>query len=124
MTGMCPEAEAFLLRTERLSLRWLTIDDATLMLAVWNDPTFVRFVGDRGIRTLEEAEATMRERVLKQYEDYGFGPYRVALSGTGMFCGIVAPSTSSSKVANCTPLVMMNVWPSWSTPRAPRAALN
>ena len=38
------------LTTERLTLRWFTEDDAELMLAVWNDPGFVRHVADRGIR--------------------------------------------------------------------------
>ncbi len=45
----------FILETDRLRLRRLTLDDADLMLAIWNDPAFVRFVGDRGIRTLEQA---------------------------------------------------------------------
>ena len=91
---VCSEAGAFRLRTDRLTLRWLTLDDAGLMLAVWNDPAFVRFVGDRGIRTVEQAQQTMRERVLSQYENRGFGPYRVALANAedtpvgicGLFC--------------------------------------
>ena len=37
------------LKTERLELRWLTLDDTPMMFAVWNDPAFVRYVGDRGI---------------------------------------------------------------------------
>jgi len=71
-----------LLETERLRLRWLTLDDAELMLAIWNDPTFMQHVGDRGVRTVEQARVTMTEGPLKLYEDHGYGPYRVALSGT------------------------------------------
>ena len=41
MTGYGPVS------TERLVLSELTLDDAGLMLAVWNDPEFIRFVGDR-----------------------------------------------------------------------------
>lgn len=67
------------LQTERLQLRWMTVDDAELMLAVWNDPAFVRFVGDRGIRTVDEARTTMEEGAMKLYSDYGYGPFRVAL---------------------------------------------
>ncbi len=69
----------FGIETERLRLRWLTLDDADLMLAVWNDPDFVRYVGDRGIRTLEEAREEMAESALPLYENHGFGPYRMAL---------------------------------------------
>ena len=72
-------SEAFRLETERLSMRRLTLDDAGLMLAIWNDPAFVSHVGDRGIRTLAEAREEMLEGALKLYEDYGYGPYRVAL---------------------------------------------
>ena len=66
------------LETERLTLRWFTEDDAGLMLAVWNDPDFVRFVGDRGIRTLDEARDALRQGILAMYREHGYGPYRVA----------------------------------------------
>ena len=60
-------------------MRRLTLDDADLMLAIWNDPAFVHYVGDRGIRTIAEARDNMSEGAFKLYEDYGYGPYRVAL---------------------------------------------
>ncbi len=72
-------SEALQLETKRLSLRWLTLDDAELMLAVWNDPTFVRYVGDRQIRTIEAARVALEEGALKLFSDYGYGPFRVAL---------------------------------------------
>lgn len=80
---------AFDIATERLQLRWLTLDDADLMLDVWNDPAFVRNVGDRGIRTREEAQVAMREGALYLYKTYGYGPYRVALKGNDVAVGIV-----------------------------------
>jgi RimJ/RimL family protein N-acetyltransferase len=64
--------------TERLALRWFTEDDAALMLAVWNDPDFVRHVGDRGIRTLDQARHTLVHGILAMYRDHGYGPYRVS----------------------------------------------
>ena len=63
--------------TPRLKLRRLTLDDAALMLSVWNDPAFMRFVGDRGIRTLDEARTAMTEGAFRLYSDYGYGPYGV-----------------------------------------------
>ena len=65
------------LTTERLELRWLTPDDAPLMLAVWNDPAFMRYVGDRGVRSLEQARATLEAGLLKLYAEHGYGPFRV-----------------------------------------------
>jgi len=68
-----------MLETERLRLRKMTLDDAGLMLAVWNDPAFVRHVGDRGIRTTEDARDAMQKGALHLYEEYGYGPYRIGL---------------------------------------------
>ena len=41
--------------TERLELRSAMLEDAPLFLAIYNDEAFKQFVGDRGVRTLEEA---------------------------------------------------------------------
>lgn len=70
---------SFRIETERLLLQKLTLDDAALMLAIWNDPAFHRFVGDRGIRTLDQARDALSAGALAHYADYGFGPYRVSL---------------------------------------------
>ncbi len=74
--------------TERLTLRWFTEDDAALMLAVWNDPGFVRCVGDRGIRTLDEARNALASGIMAMYRDHGYGPYRVATKDDGELMGI------------------------------------
>lgn len=76
------------LETQRLTLRYLTIDDAELMLAIWNDPAFVRYVGDRGVRTIESAQEAMRQGVLKLYEEHDYGPFRIAVRDTGEAIGI------------------------------------
>ena len=74
--------------TGRLRLRSLTLEDSELMLAVWNDPAFVRFVGDRGIRTSEEARDAMQKGALHLYEEFGYGPYRVSLLDCDTAIGI------------------------------------
>lgn len=73
-----PESE-FGISTERLNLRWVTRDDADMMLAVWNDPDFYKYVGDRGIRTIDEAYVALEEGAFRLYAKYGYGPYRVGL---------------------------------------------
>ena len=77
-----------ILETERLQLRWMTLDDAPMMFAVWNDPAFLRFVGDRGIRSLEEAEASMRDGPVHLYAEYGYGPFRVSRRDDGADMGV------------------------------------
>ena len=77
---MTPVNSTFRLETERLTMRWLTLEDAELMLSVWNDPAFIQHVGDRGIRTIDEAHDTLANGAFKLYEYHGYGPYRVALA--------------------------------------------
>ena len=78
----------FRLETERLVLRRVTLDDADLMYAVWNDPGFIRNVGDRGIRTLEQARDATRSGAMQLYADYGYGPYVLTLKSSGKRIGI------------------------------------
>jgi len=77
-----------ILETERLQLRWMTLDDTPMMFAVWNDPAFMQFVGDRGIRTLEEAEVSMQQGPVHLYAEYGYGPFRVICRDDGADMGV------------------------------------
>ena len=76
------------LETDRLCLRRVTLDDADLLLAVWTDPAFMRNVGDRGVRTIEQAREAMKSGALKLYEDYGYGPYAMVVKSDGSKIGI------------------------------------
>lgn len=84
------------IETERLRLSRLTLDDAPFILELLNSPGFLRFVGDRGVRTLEAARRYLAEGPLASYARHGFGLYRVALRGDGApigICGILKRDT-------------------------------
>ena len=66
-----------MLETERLTLRELTLDDAAFILRLLNEPSFLRFIGDRGVRTLEDAHAYLLKGPLASYQRFGFGLYLV-----------------------------------------------
>lgn len=76
------------LETERLELGVISEEDAEIMLAIWNDPAFIRNVNDRGVRTIEEAREAVREGAQKLFEDYGYGPYWMQLKSDGTRIGI------------------------------------
>lgn len=78
----------WLFETERLRLRPVTQDDAGLMLAVWNDPAYIKNVSDRGIRTLEQARDAIAAGAEKLFADYGYGPYCLSLKSNGELIGI------------------------------------
>ena len=78
----------WLLETDRLRLRPVTVEDTELMLAVWNDPAFIRNVADRGIRTTEQAREAIASGAVKLFQDYGYGPYCMSLKSNGSMIGI------------------------------------
>lgn len=65
------------LETERLYLRYQTLDDAPFILVLVNDPAWLQFIGDRGVRTLDDARAYIANGAIKSYERDGFGFYLV-----------------------------------------------
>lgn len=83
----------YLLNTPRLQLRELTDsdDDAHFTLALVNDKDFHRFIGDRGVRTLEDARRYIEKGPRDMYRQHGFGMYRVELKdGTPIGqCGLI-----------------------------------
>ena len=80
------------LDTERLALRRLEPHDAPFILALLNDPGWIRYIGDRGVRTVEAAREYLEARMLAQYEKYGFGLWLVESRPGGEpmgICGLV-----------------------------------
>lgn len=61
------------IETERLNLREMSAADAGFVLEILNDPGFIRFVGDRGVRTAEDAARYVEERFAEGYRRNGFG---------------------------------------------------
>jgi RimJ/RimL family protein N-acetyltransferase len=76
------------LETERLILRRLSTDDAEFMLELLNEPSFLRYIGDRGVRNLEQAAQYILDRLVASYERNGFGLYLVELKESGIPIGI------------------------------------
>jgi RimJ/RimL family protein N-acetyltransferase len=81
------------LETPRLILRRLTFDDAPFILELVNEPAWLQFIGDKGVRDLDGARAYLRKGALDLYARFGFGPLCVeakhdASSPLGI-CGLI-----------------------------------
>ncbi len=76
------------LETERLVLRRLTTDDAEFIFALVNDPSWLRFIGDRGVRNLQDARDYIRNGPMESYQTHGFGLYLTALKDSNVSIGI------------------------------------
>jgi RimJ/RimL family protein N-acetyltransferase len=81
-----------ILATERLVLREATTADDTFILELVNDPDFLRNIGDRGVRTLEDARRYVLDGPVASYAKHGFGMWVVELREDGCpigLCGFV-----------------------------------
>lgn len=74
--------------TERLRVRELTLDDAEFVLELVNDPTFLSGIGDRGVRTLEDARRYLRDGHWIRQARPGHGQFLVELRETGEPVGV------------------------------------
>jgi [ribosomal protein S5]-alanine N-acetyltransferase len=85
-----------LILCERLALRELGLHDAEFILQLLNERGFLRFIGDKGVRTLDDAREYLSKGPLESYRRHGFGLYLVSLrqEGTSIgICGLVKRDT-------------------------------
>lgn len=68
-----------ILETERLILREFVESDADFVLDLLNQPSFIRYIGDRNVKTLEKAREVIENRYRASYRSDGFGFYAVEL---------------------------------------------
>jgi ribosomal-protein-alanine N-acetyltransferase len=77
------------LETERLFLYPVSLDDSQFVLDVHNSPKFIQFIGDRNLRTIEDAENYIKKRFLPHYEKFGFGNCLIVRKSDGKKIGAV-----------------------------------
>ena len=88
-----------IIETQRLSLHELSADcsgDVAFMLRLLNEPSFLKNIGDRGVRSLEDARGYLRLGPMASYVANGFGLYRLQLKAGGEtagLCGLVKRAT-------------------------------
>jgi len=66
-----------ILETERLQLRRLSVDDVEFILRLLNEPSFIQNIGDRGVRTVDDARGYIVKGPITSYEKFGFGLWMV-----------------------------------------------
>jgi RimJ/RimL family protein N-acetyltransferase len=90
-----------ILETARLRLRTATLDDTAFYHALVNDPGFIEHIGDRGIRTLDDARQALLAGPIAMQEERGHSLYVVELKGSGLpdghvpigMCGLIKRDT-------------------------------
>jgi RimJ/RimL family protein N-acetyltransferase len=85
-----------ILETERTVIREVVEADAAFVLDLLNQPSFLKYIGDRGVRNLADAREFLETRYRQSYRDFGYGLYVVELKETGAaagLCGFVKRDT-------------------------------
>jgi [ribosomal protein S5]-alanine N-acetyltransferase len=85
-----------ILETDRLQLRPFTVDDAPFIRELVNDASWLRFIGDRGVRTLEQAQTYILQGPVASYARHGFGLSLVKRKPDGAamgMCGLLKRAT-------------------------------
>jgi ribosomal-protein-alanine N-acetyltransferase len=82
------DARQCLIKTDRLRLQAVTIDDAEFMLKVWTDPDYIKQVADRGIRTTRQARVAIKKGAQLLFKKHSYGPYGIHLKSDYSKVGI------------------------------------
>lgn len=80
--------EMIILQTDRLTLRRLDLEDAPFIVELLNDPDFLRFIGDRGVRNPDDARKYLRTGPMASYREHGFGLFMTQLRDSATPIGI------------------------------------
>lgn len=75
-------------QSERLILRLLDHDDAPMILALLNEPSFIENIGDKGVRNLNDAKQYIDNGPLSMQKNLGFSMYCCQLRTTGEAIGL------------------------------------
>ena len=80
------------LKSERLILSEFTKNDASFFYELANDPDFIKYIGDRNVNTILDAEKYIADNIIPSYTLHGFGFYIVRLKENGTsigMCGLI-----------------------------------
>lgn len=97
--------KSHLFETERLLLEPVKNDDAAFILELYNSPNFLKFIGDRKLRSVKDAENYIKDRFLPHVEKNGFGSFviltksdQVKIGNVGIYVreGLDAPDIGFS----------------------------
>ncbi|MEO0996769.1 MAG: GNAT family N-acetyltransferase [Pseudomonadota bacterium] len=74
--------------TGRLRLREFVPGDAAFVATLFNDTAFLRFIGDRGVRSRADGARWIAKAAFAHYREHGFGLYVVERTETGAALGV------------------------------------
>lgn len=77
-----------ILETDRITIEEASSNDAPFFYDLLNSPGWIQFIGDRGIKNLQDAENYIQNSLIKGYKLHGYGLYKIELKESGTPVGI------------------------------------
>ena len=77
-----------ILETERLQLRQFSVEDAEFIFRLLNEPSFIQNIGDKAVRTLDDARSYILTGPMASYQKFGFGLWLIEAKGSDEPVGI------------------------------------
>ena len=77
-----------MLETNRLKLSQLSYADCAFVIELLNEPSFLEYIGDRGVRNVGDARKYLKKGAIDSYARHGFGLFLVTHKVTGASLGI------------------------------------
>lgn len=81
-----------LIKTTRLIIREAELQDANFIMELLNTPSWIEYIGDRGINTILDAEDYITNKLVGSYKKNGFGLFIMELAGKKQqigLCGLI-----------------------------------
>ena len=76
------------IKTVRLYIQEVTLDDHAFILELVNSPTWLKFIGDKNVTTKETALNYIQHSLIESYQKNGFGLYKMVLTAQNIPIGI------------------------------------
>jgi len=81
-------SKKIIINTERLILREAEPSDNQFFFDLLNTPKWIKYIGDRGIKTLKNAEDYISDKLINSYKTKGYGLYVYELKESHIPIGI------------------------------------
>ena len=75
------------IETQRLVLKPASLQDAAFILKLQNMPKWLKYIGDRNLRVVEDAELYIKAKMLSHFKEHGYGNYVVSNKEDGTKMG-------------------------------------
>ena len=86
------QQRALVCESARLRVRRMRLDDADFLLRQLTQPSWLQYIGDRGVASVVDAERYIESRIFGQYSALGYGMYVIESKASGEPvgpCGLV-----------------------------------